>query len=184
MKVTDEISELYYDSKKGFLSLPKFYQRVKEFGIDASYNDVRKFLELEEPYQRTKQVHRPREFSNTYATAPLQCIQIDLMISDRYAIHQYKYIIGAIDVYSRFAVARPLTNMRISTLMENLKDMFEEISNIIGKKKTQYPENINADQQFNKPEFVNFFAKQGTKLWFSQPNQNIINQLLKDFGEH
>ena len=60
MKLEEQLSELYYDSKKGFLSLPKFYQRVKEFGINASYNDVRKFLELQEPYQRTKQVHRPR----------------------------------------------------------------------------------------------------------------------------
>ena len=103
------------------------------------------------------------------------------MIYDRYAIHQYKYIIGAIDVYSRFAVARPLTNMRMSTLMENLKDMFEEISDIIGKKKAQYPENINADQQFNKPDFVNFFTKQGTKLWFSQPSQIHHQPIIERF---
>ena len=40
-----------------------------------------------------------------------------------------------------------------------------------GSKKMKYPENMNLDNQFNVPAFANFFTEQGTKLWFSQPEQ-------------
>ena len=97
----------------------KLWQRVKEEGIPASYNDVRKFLEQQKPYELTKQVKKPTEFSNVYADHPLQCGQLDIMIYDRYAYHNYKYVLGVIDD----AICRPLTNMRMGTIMEKLKEM-------------------------------------------------------------
>ena len=121
----EKLKAIYYNPKTGFQSLTKLWQRVKEENIPISYNDVRKWLEQQKPYELHKQVQKPKEFSNTYAERPLQSVQIDIMIYDRFAYHNYKYVLGVIDVYSRYAVCRPLTNMRMGTIMEKLKDIFD-----------------------------------------------------------
>ena len=117
----EKLKAIYYNPKSGFLSLEKLWKRVKEETIPASYNDVRKFLEQQKPYELHKQVTRPKDFSNIYADHPLQCVQIDIMIYDRFAYHNYKYLLGVIDAYSRYAVCKALTNMRMGTIMEKLK---------------------------------------------------------------
>ena len=43
-----------------FLSLPKFYQRIKQLGINATFDDCRIFIEQQNVYQLTKQVRRPK----------------------------------------------------------------------------------------------------------------------------
>ena len=131
-------SESYYDSDELF-SEP-------ELGYD----------EQQETYQMNKQVHKPKEFSNIVAEHPLQSTHLVIMIYDRYQYHNYNYVIGLTDVYSRFVVARPVTNMRMSIILSNLKEMCEELSEQAGNKKTHYPENINFDNQFNIPEFTSF----------------------------
>ena len=90
------------------------------------------------------------------------------MVYDRFQYHSYKYVIGVIDVYSRYDVCRPLTNMIMTTIMYKLKDIFEELGGF-------YPENINCDNQFDVPEFADFFTKKGTNLWFSQPEQPLAS---------
>ena len=44
-----------------------------------------------------------------------------------------------------------------------------------------YPKNINCDNQFNVPEFTDFFTKKGTNLWFSQPEQPHKNAIIERF---
>jgi transposase InsO family protein len=84
-------------------------------------------------------------------------------------------------VYSRYVVCRALTNMRIGTIMNNLKEMIKEISIATGKKEVKFPENINCDNQFNVPDFRNFFTEHGTRPWFSQPEQPHNNALIEIF---
>jgi ABC-type phosphate transport system permease subunit len=49
------------------------------------------------------------------------------MIYDRFQIHNYKYVIGMKYVYSIYATAIALTNMRIPTIMNSSKEMSEDI---------------------------------------------------------
>ena len=171
MSEEEKTKNLYYNSKMGFLSLHKLWRRIKDEGINISYNDLKKILEQQLPYELTKQVKKPKVFSNIVAGHPLQSTQLDVMIYDRYQYHNYKYVIGVIDVYSRYVDCRAITNMRMTTIMTSLKEIFKEPGG--------YPENINCDNQFNVPEFTNFFTKQGTKLWFSQPEQPWKNSLIE-----
>ena len=62
----------------------------------------------------------------------------------------------------------------MGTIMEKLKDIFKDDF-------SGYPANINADNQFNVPEFTAFFTKQGTILWFSQPDQPHKNSVIERF---
>jgi len=96
------------------------------------------------------------------------------MIYDRYEFHHYKYVIGVIDVYSRKVACRAMTNMRMETIMDDLKDIFD---NEFGG----YPENINCDNQFNKKKFIDYFNGKETRLWFSQPDQPHKNAVIERF---
>jgi hypothetical protein len=55
--------------------------------------------------------------------------------------------------------------------MEKIKEMFE---NDFG----EYPENINCENQFDVPEFRNFFTQNGANLYFSQPDQPHKNAVI------
>ena len=106
MSAEERLKELYYSPKTGFLSMNKLWQRVKEEGIPLSQGDVKRFLEQQKPYELTKQIRRPKEFSNVYADHNLQCVQLDIMVYDRFEFHHYKYVIGVIDIYSRRVACR------------------------------------------------------------------------------
>jgi transposase InsO family protein len=170
----EKLKEIYYNPKTGFQSLKKIWERVKE-DLNMYYNDVKKWLEQQKPHELTKQVVKPKEFSNIYAEYPLQYVQIDIMIYDRFEYHNYKYVLGVIDVYSRYASCRALTNMRMETIMEKLKDILDNDFS------EHYPKNINCDNQFNVTEFTDFFTNQGTNLWFSQPEQPHKNAIIERF---
>ena len=75
-------------------------------------------------------------------------------------------------------MARSLTNMRMTAILTNLNEMCEELSEQAGERKVKYPENINCDNQFNVKPFVDFFIMQGTRLWFSQPEQIHNNAFM------
>ena len=116
-----ELKKLYHNPKYGYQSLSKFYQSVKENGIQASYLDVKKFIESQKVSQITKQVRKTKEFSNVYSIRPLECVQLDICIYDSYQIHNYKYILGVIDVYSRKLACRAMTNRTLPGYNEKLE---------------------------------------------------------------
>ena len=174
--MNEKLHDLYYDPKSGFLSLSKFYQKVKAQGIQASYGDVKRFYDQQTVPQITKQVKRPTEFSNIYSPFPLSSVQLDIMVYDRYQIHKYRYVLGVIDDYSRYVIAKPMTNKELPTIMKTLKEIFKEFEDLTGK---DHPDNINCDNEFNKKQFVDYFTEQGTKLWFSEPDQPHKNALIE-----
>ena len=104
----------------------------------------------------------------------MKCTHLDIMIYERFKIHNYKYIIGVIDIYSRRVACRAMTNLRMETIMKDLKDIFE---NDFGS----YPENINCDNEFNNKEFIDYFTSKGTRLWFSMPDQPHKNSVIERF---
>ena len=101
-----------------------------------------------------------------YAEHILECTHLDIMIYERFKIHNYKYIIGIIDIYSRRVSCRAMTNLRMDTLMYNLKDMFEnDFGGIL--------ENINCDNEFNNKEFIDYFTSKGTRLLLSTVDEPV-----------
>ena len=81
----------------------------------------------QEVFEITKRQTKPTEFSEISAGQPLYSVQMDVCVYNRYKIDNYQYILGVIDVYSRFVVCRALTNLRIPTLIEALRLYFRRI---------------------------------------------------------
>ena len=70
-----------------------------------------------------------------------------------------------------------MTNLRMETIMDDLKDMFE---NDFGG----YPENINADNEFNNKEFIDYFTSKEHISGSLFPINRIRIRSLKDIGAH
>ena len=51
--------DLYYDTRKCFLSIGKLWKKIQAEGIKISYNDLKKIMEQQETDQINKQVKKP-----------------------------------------------------------------------------------------------------------------------------
>ena len=80
-------------------------------------------------------------------------------------------------MYSRYAVCRPLTNLKVETLINAMKSIFDEFEDITGER----PKNINADNEFNNHKFNEYFTEQNIHPWFSQPDQLHKNAIIERF---
>ena len=79
-----------------------------------------------------------------------------------------------VDVYSRFAIAKGMTNRNKETIKKMLDDSFNEIG---------FPESINSDQEFNSHLLNDYFNQHNIVMHYSQTNevnkQAIVERLNK-----
>ena len=156
-----------------FQSASKLYKKLIEDGHNMSYKTVQNFINNQEVNQLTKTIQKPKQYNTITATYPLESVQIDIMVYDRFTFHNYNNILCCVDVYSRFAICKALTNRKI----ENIKTKFEEIFNEIG-----YPKNINCDNEFNV-KVINDFAKQhNITMHYSQAYEENKNAIVERFN--
>ena len=134
------------------------------------HNDVRKFLE---PTSLTNRWRSRNSSLISMLIIHYNVFSLTSWYTTDFNTTAHKHVLGIIDMYSRYAVCRPLTNMRMPTIMENLKEIFAELGG--------FPENVNCDNQFDVPELTDFFTKKGTKIWFSQTEQPHKNTIIERF---
>jgi hypothetical protein len=171
----EELKKLYYDPLRGFIGPNKLYEKAKEENINVSKKQVRSFVSNQETAQINKARKRKRKekYNSIIAFSPGDCGQMDLMIYDRYAFNNYRYILCYVDVYSRYAQAKALTNKRMETLISASKAIFQKMG---------YPNNLNADQEFNKAEFNKLMKEHKVRTWYSDPEQSNKNAIVERFN--
>lgn len=163
------LSELYYDPRQGFLSATKLLKKAK----GSTLQQVRDFLADQVPYQLTKQPRRRRVYRSIVAPYRRFSFQIDLMIYDRYVFHGYKYILTCIDVFSRRAEARALTNRQAPTIKKALISIFETLG---------LPLNVNCDQEFVQSDVIRHFLEvNDINIYASDPEESHKNALIESF---
>lgn len=167
------LKDLYYNPSTGYNSLAKFYKKVREKYPNIKYNDVVNFLVNQYTYQVNKQNTKPKLFSSIMASKVRDNFQIDIIIYDRYEIHRYKYILCVIDVHSRFAQCRAMTNRENDTIIKNLEDIFE----VMG-----VPKNINGDNEFNTKKINEFFNKDKVVKHYSDVGEINKNAIVERFN--
>lgn len=172
----NEIERYYRDPKIGLTSAYKLYQKLKMVNPKITLKAVRDYLNALPEYQVLKENKKPRQFNTIVAERPLHSVQMDLLIYDRYEIHKYKYILVMIDVYTRFAAARPLTSRENNIILENINDIIEQdFEN--GK-----IENINCDNEFNKKVFNDWATRNNITFHFSDPEEINKNAIVERFN--
>lgn len=160
----------YYDPRVGFISASKLYQKVKLLDTSITLNDVKQFIKNQATAQINKPIHKPKHYNTIISPSVGNNFQMDLMIYDRYTYHNYKYILVVVDVYSRYALARPLTNRTLPNIMNNMIEIFDEMG---------IPKNINTDNEFNKKLFNDYAKEHHITTFFSQPDEPNKNAIVE-----
>jgi transposase InsO family protein len=137
-KRADLLARIYYDpsSTGGYSSLKKLYKVAHKIDPTIKEKDVNNWLTGESTYTLHKQARRryPRRKVITDGIDSLW--QADLVIMPKeYAKHNsnYKYILTVIDVFSRYAFARPLKTKTGTEVASALKSIFIEENRIPSK---------------------------------------------------
>jgi hypothetical protein len=161
------LHELYFDPRYGFLGLDKLMKLAKENKIDLKQKEVKAWLEKQRTWQLTKQQHLPSEYTSYWAAYPGKEFQIDLMVYNRFKQDNYQYILCMIDIYSRYAMAVPLTrklqgkneeDMEAITPEERVHTYVDAIKKMCADAK-MWPESISGDQEFNKTSIMDLFRQ-------------------------
>jgi hypothetical protein len=174
MSTVDTIlTKIYYSPDEGFISSDKLYRKAKTNYPNITRKNVDEFLKKQYTAQVNRQQKRPKQFNSIISPAPRNNYQIDIMIYDRYEFHGYKYILCVIDVYSRYAEARAMTNRNNTTIMHNLKDIFSSMG---------VPKNINCDNEFDTKEFEKYIKEKNITVYFSDPDEVNKNAIVERFN--
>lgn len=169
-----ELEKLYYNPKYGFTSSTKFYKIARENNINVTQKEINEFINNQAVTQIFREQKRPEKFSSIVADKIRNEYQIDIMIYDRYQWKQYKYILVIIDIHSRYAEARAMTNRENTTIMENIKSIIK----ILGK-----PKIISGDNEFNTIEFKKYCLENDIGAKFSEPLEIQKNSIVERFNK-
>ena len=172
----DEIIKKYfYDVNKGFVSVNKLYKKLKDDGYKIPLKQVQNFYDNQEVIQKTKRkpLKVDRVYNTIIASGYRADYQIDIIVYDRFEFHHYKYILCVIDVYSRYASCRAMTNRKNETILEELKSIFDEMG---------VPRAINSDNEFNKAMLNEYFDKNDITCYYSQVDEINKNSIVERFN--
>lgn len=164
------IKDAYYDTSKGYQSAMKLYSKINPIHKNITYKDIKNFLDEQYTAQVNQPVYKPKLFSTIWSFGPRYNYQMDLMVYDRFEFHNYKYIMVVVDVYSRYASARAMTNNKNVTIMDNMKSIFDDMG---------IPKNINCDNEFDTNAFEKYCTDNNIKVYFSQPNEINKNAIVE-----
>ena len=169
------IKNYYYDANTGYVSANKLYQKMKDDKYNVTRKQIKEFYDNQEVVQKTKMhpLKSDRVYNSIVASQYGSNYQIDIIVYDRFEYHKYKYILCCVDVYSRYASCRAMTNRRNDTIIEEIKSIFDEMG---------LPTAINVDNEFNKSTFNNYFNSNDIKCYFSQPNEINKNAIVERFN--
>ena len=168
-----QIEKAYYDPEVGYLGAEKLYKKLKKSIPEIRLKDVQRFLVKQYTTQLNRPVKKPKEYSSIISKGVRNNYQIDILVYDRYAFKNYKYILCCVDVYSRYAACRPMTSRTMETIIKNINSIMEEMG---------WPKNINCDNEFNKKQFNELTAKHDVRVWYSEPDEINKNAIVERFN--
>ena len=166
----EEVKKIFYDKKEGLTNINKLYEKIQEINPNITKNELQEFYDKQPINKLMKPVRRPKHFNSYVANYPSHIYQLDIINYSRFKQNSYQYIICMIDIYSRFLMAKPMTNREMPTIIKNVKEMIEE---------NGPPYKIECDNEFNKKEFINAMDEYDIKIRFSDPNEDWKNPIVE-----
>ena len=166
----DKLKEIFYDKKQGLSNLNKLYEKVQEEHLNISRKQIQDFYEKQSITKIMKPVRKPKYFNSYVANYAGHIYQLDIINYTRFKINNYQYIICLIDIYSRYLVARAMTNREMTTIIKNFNDMIDEIGP---------PYKLQCDNEFNKKLFIDEIQKYNIKVRFSDAYEDFKNPIVE-----
>lgn len=169
-----------------FCGPEKLRQITKKEGLfRISRDDIRKFLETQDVYT----VNRPvrRRFARNKVIAHGLKDQYDMDLCDLSRLARFnqnvKYLLVAVDVFSRFAFVRPLKNKSAESVLKALESIFKG-DNIPRRVRTDHGkefQNQLARKFFENKGIKHFFASSPLKCQIVERLNQTLKQLIYRF---
>lgn len=170
------IQTAYSDPKTGFVSAPKLYRKLKQDNKDITLDAVQNALNKAPDYQIMKEDRKPKRFNTIAAHTALACVQIDIIVYDRFKTKTgFENILCVIDVFSRYAACRPLKTRKPTEVLKAMKTIFNDDLKGI-------PENINCDNEFQAKQYVKWMTDNHIIAHFSDPEEINKNSIVERFN--
>jgi hypothetical protein len=131
---------------------------------------VNEFYDNQEINQVLKPLRKQKEFNTYKANYPGHIYQLDIIVYNRFTQNKKSYILVVIDIYSRFMQAEAMYNRELSTIIKAYKKMINEMGP---------PFELQADNEFNKIEFIKVLKNDGTNYRFSDSNEKHKNPIVE-----
>jgi ribosomal protein L21E len=169
--LNDYLNGLFYNKNISFNTEKAIYKKAKEEKIfNITHKQIKDYLQNQEVNKIYKEEKRPTKFSSIVADKIRSEYQMDIMVYDRYEHNKYKYILIIVDIYSRYAIGKPMTNRENTTIIKNIDLIFDEM----GK-----PEEIGCDNEFDTLEFRKYCLKNDIKVNYTIPNDIQKNSIVE-----
>ena len=116
------LTNLYYSPNTQFTSIKSLYDNVKNKGITRV--EVRDFIQRQDTHQLFKRQNRPKHLFPIVAKYKFEILQFDIAdLSDiATANNNYRYLLVAVDVFSRLAFVVPMKDKKTATIIESTED--------------------------------------------------------------
>jgi transposase InsO family protein len=122
------LKENYYNPNIGLISAKKLYKKLKPEYPELKLKHLTKLLKNQETYQVFQPIPKLKYYP-VIAHLPFERIQIDLMDMKNEPNRTYKWIMNAVDVYTRYAISIPLKNKTQTEATRGLKQILFIITN-------------------------------------------------------
>jgi hypothetical protein len=166
----EELKKLFYNPKEGLVSKDKLYLKAKEKGINLTRKEVNDFYDKQEINQVLKPIRKKKEFNTYKANYPGHIYQLDIIVYNGFTQNKKSYILVVIDIYSRFMLAEAMYDRELTTIIK----AYEKMINQMGA-----PFELQADNEFNKAEFIKVLQKDDTQYRFSDANEKHKNPIVE-----
>lgn len=170
------LSDLYYVNKM-YLGRDRLYKYLQTHGHkDISRRQVMDWLKRQELHQLYRKAKASKDITTTVTNKPYKQIAIDLVDMSNMEYNGYKWLLTAIDLFTKKAWATAMKNKTKTTVVNAMKRIL--------KKMEQTPASIRSD---NGSEFVNdvfkkLLADNNIKQVLSLPSKPQSNGQIERFN--
>lgn len=174
------LRHLYYDtdSNVAFSSIAHIWKQIKKDKKDIKYSELKAFLEEQPTYglhKRELKTFLTRKVMVSYLDQQMQCDLVDMQKFSK-TNKGYNYILTAIDIFSRYAWAKPLKRKTGEEVVSQFKVIFEDT----------VPEKIQFDDgtEFYNQNIYDLFDKHNIEYFSTRSDKKAsiverLNRTLK-----
>ena len=172
-----ELSDLYYNT---FFGRDKLYELAKKNGIQVSWRQVAQFLKEQKVHQLYSRKFKRREVKATVLSEPFKQIGLDLVDMSNLEIRGFKWLLVAVDLFSKKVWARALKDKKAGLNA----DVVKAFKSILDEMK-QTPTTVRSDRgsEFISKAFQDLLKQNNIKQILSQPGKPWSNGQVEKMNQ-
>lgn len=158
----EQLFDLYYNQKYHW-GRDKLWKIALDKGIKISRRQVMDWLRNQELNQLYRQKKPIKNFQPTLLSKSYQQIGLDIVDMQQYEVRGHKYMLNAVDLFSRFAYSRALKTKSAKEVADAFKSILDEIKEPVSSIRTDN------GSEFISAEWKKITADRNIKHIFSLP---------------